>query len=285
MKLSRIILIALLAAACGSSSDLEVNSVEPVGTYATGPFPITVHGSNFVPQLMAKQNGGGGVGIADGGVDSQFQVWLDDAAATQVSWTDQGTLTAGIPPMVPPGGVKSYDLKVVGPYGSGVKQKAFKISTQQPASLAASAVSSNGRTQVTTTETFDVALTIQNTGQSAANKVIPTIAPLGVAASDTPKDETANDVPTTGDGLGSINGGSSRVVTWHFSNLQPGTYPLVLSANGSDDVDAHTVGGAANISLRVVLPGELTTAVLPVSQTQISTGQQLGFDVDVTNPG
>ena len=281
MKLSRltIALFATVACARTSGDGPAIDSVTPPGTYSNGPVTVTIHGSNFVPGLIAKQNGGGGIDVAgDGGTSSQFQAWLDDTGLSDVRWSDQSTLTATVPALPADGGLQAYDLKVAAPYGTGLKPQAFRVSTRQPAQLSATV---NAPARVTTETELDVSMTVTNTGQSQADAVTPGLSLAGIPAAVSVTDETDAGVPK--EGL-SIAGGSSHVLTWHFGKVSAGTYPMTLSAKGTDDVDGSPVSTGGNASVAVVTRASLSVTLPQVPQ-KISVGQQLTVEVDVSNSG
>ncbi|HVO20619.1 MAG TPA: hypothetical protein VMU15_15275 [Anaeromyxobacter sp.] len=256
---------AALLSACGGG-----------GNHYPAPAPRSVVPSaGFTGQAVAVRIlGDGFLAKPDGsGVDRQQRAWLDDTELTDVTWIDAQTLTATVPPTIPPG-LKT--LRVENAYGlTGSLASAF-TAEEVPAGLAA-AIAAAPAADVG--QPVAVSLTVTNGGTGAAQVTAVVPSSSGAAAScGTPSPPTP--VP--------LAASASQVFGWSCAGSAAGTLVLSGSVSGTDTTTGRslTATAVAPAQVAVQVPAALSAAVsVDGGPSAVTVGEAYTLRLSASNPG
>ncbi len=266
-------LIGTLVCACGGGGSGEPSpvpkSIQPSSGFAGLATAVRIGGDGF----LARPSGGQ--------LDTRHRAWLGQVELLNVTWVDVHTLTATVPPDVPPG---IQALRVENAYGrDGTLANAFtveQIASQLAASLAPS------RSTAALGQPIDVTFTISNGGSGAAQVTAVTPSQAGAAATCgavTPA------LPVR------VEAGGSQAFTWTCTGSAAGTLALGAAAAGSDvGTGAPLSAIAATVPVAVQGPAALAAAssvagnpgTVTVGQAftlQLSVSDAVGASADLTS--
>jgi hypothetical protein len=134
--------------------------------------------------------------------------------------------------------------------------------------------------KVSVGQTFSVTITVNNTGEAAALKVLPSIV---LQPAGTPVVTTTGTAPVATD----IGAGAAAVFTWKLKAIAAGSFSLAFGATGSDANSGSPVPSVPSVSFPVLVqtPAKFTNATLTASPVQVSTGQSVQLTLVATNTG
>jgi len=266
------LLLALAAAACHSgvppSFVPQPLRIDPAGGPRDVEAQVTILGEHFYARGVQSLSAHGGIFVDDGYSATVGGVEMRDVV--RVSDTElRAVLPAGL-------AAGAQDLVVVSPDGlSGTLAQGWLASDLTPAQLQATATVP---AQVSTGQSFTVAIEVRNTGGAAARNVSPSqLALSGAGAANAlAQNPPAQDIP----------GGESRTFAWSVVATQAGTLTLAAGAAGVDEVSQRPVNASAAAAQVLIQQRSALDAVpQPPAPMVVSVGQSIAFTLLVTNTG
>jgi hypothetical protein len=133
------------------------------------------------------------------------------------------------------------------------------------------------RTTANVGQAVAVALTIANSGASAANvaSVAPTVAPAGTASCTAPSPAPPISIP----------GGGSATFGWSCTATAPGSYTLGVTISATDSAGQPFSLVPAPIPVTIQTPALLAPASVQASRATANVGQAVGVTLVLTNQG
>jgi hypothetical protein len=263
-KLTAALVVAVSAAAChkGVPADFapQPSRVEPAGGRNTVDVAVTITGEHFYAHATQSLSAHGGVSV-----DDSFSASLDGVELQHVVRVSDTELRAVVPHGLSAG---IHALTVTGPTGqTGSLARGWIASNLPPPRLI---VTTRAPVQVSTGQSFNLAVEVQNTGGATALNVSPSrpdIAGSGLVTVD-------EQAPVPQD----IPGGESRVFSFAMVAASAGTISVSATASGMDEVSAAPVDGPAGATSLVVQDRAVLDAAAAVPAPQVvSVGQTVSF--------
>ncbi len=243
-------------------------SIDPAGGPRNVDAQVTILGEQFYARGAQSLSAHGGIFVDDG-----FTVTVGVVPLREVVRVSENELRAVLPAGLDAG---AHDLVVTNPDGlSGTLAHAWLASDLAPSNLVATAAAPS---QVSTGQSFTVAIQVQNTGGAAALNVspsLPAVSGTGVAtlSAGTPPPQ---DIP----------GGESRTFAWSALATQAGTVTVAAGAAGVDEVSQRTVSASPGAAQVLIEQRSALDAVAAApSPAIVSVGQSIAFTLVVTNTG
>lgn len=265
-------LLLLALAACGGGAgaahDPRPTRLEPDWGLTGAPVPVVIHGENFV--RLATQN----VERAPAGETlDTYQAFLGETPLEGVRWVDAGRLEARVPQGLALGW---HALRLVSPLGREVRlERAYYASDTPAARLAARASATPEATEVGVEARL--ALTVENTGGTAALGVTPAFAP----AAGSPAAQLTLLTPPQ-----DLAPGESAVFHWGVVGTGAGVLAgrFALAAREAGSERALAVADAASARLTLLAPPALRASAL-LTSGQTTVGQTVRLLLTVHNDG
>ena len=238
------------------------SSIEPRSAYTAADVPATIRGAHFDPVASQRVGHGGGVEV-----DATFHAFLGSVELLDVRWLAPDRLTALIPSGLDGG---PYDLRVVGPTGTGTLPNAFAGSTVQPARLKV-LLSAPARIELGTQAEVDLLLT--NGGDIAV-----TAPAVRLSADDRAGIVAVPAVP------GDLVPGATVHLVALVAGESTGLANLSLDCSGTDAFDGEAVSANAAAQVQIVNPPIFSVVTVPIPDL-VSVGQSMDLVATVTNQG
>ncbi|HYR20514.1 MAG TPA: hypothetical protein VEQ15_13540 [Myxococcales bacterium] len=266
------LLVALAAAACSSgvppSFAPRPLRIDPAGGPRNVDAQVTILGEHFYARGVQSLSSNGGIFVDDG-----YSAILGGVPLRDVVRVSDTELRAVLPAGLAAG---AQDLVVVSSDGmSGTLARGWLASDLTPARLLVTAAAPP---QVSTGQSFAVAIDVRNTGGAAARSVSPSQLAVSGAGAATAllQNPPAQDIP----------GGESRTFLWSMMAKQAGTLTLGGGAAGVDEVSQRPVNASsAAAQMLIQLRSALEAAAEAPAPMVVSVGQSIAFTLLVTNTG
>jgi hypothetical protein len=260
-------LLALVAAAAchrGAPDSFapQPSRIDPAGGPLDADARVSILGQHFYARGVQSLSSG------TISVKEEYTASLDGLPLSQVERVSDVEIRAVVPHGLTAG---RHNLTIRGPYGlSGTLPDAWLASDLAPAQLVAVMALP---AQVSTGQSFTLALTVTNHGGAAALGVIPS-------------EMNGNALLGGRPGAQDVSGGASARFNWSGVSSAAGTFTLAIGADGIDEVSRRTVSApAAAGQILVQQRSALAADPEPPAQVQLSVGQSISLAMTVTNTG